>query len=80
MKALDTESRVSQFRTAAERGFRIANSDVAVLATITWRWSRRVTFPTGLKGFTGIMFVEAPGYKSREMLASWADGIGLSVR
>jgi hypothetical protein len=78
VKELSTKSSLSQFRARVARSVRRANPDATDL-TITWKWSRRVTFPTGLKGFSGLIELSAPGYATRPMIATWADTIGLSV-
>jgi hypothetical protein len=60
------------FRKAVEAGVRKSNPGAEI--ALSWQWSRRVTFPTGLKGFSGVLLVQAPGYAAKEMLATLAGG------
>lgn len=80
MKPLTTESTLREFRSRSLRLFRKANPDARSGLVVSWEWSRRVTFPTGLKGFTGSFTATADGYRTKTVLASWADGTGLMVR
>ncbi len=70
----------SAFKRQAEAGFRKANPD-AVAAVIEWTFGpKRVEFPTGLKGFSGVFKVECPGFRGRTMVATATTETGLSVR
>lgn len=68
-----------EFRSRSVSGFRRNNPDARKGLVITWEWSRRVTFPTGFKGFTGRFTATADGYSTRSMLASYVEGGGLMV-
>lgn len=70
---------VSQFRRQSEDGFRRAND--APDATFDWTFGpQRVTFPTGLQGFSGVATVSAPGFKSKVCVATATPETGISVR
>jgi hypothetical protein len=69
---------LAMFRRRAERGIRAANPDATDL-TIAWNWSRKVTYPTGLKGYAGEVTLTAPGYRPTTRIASYAEGVGLTV-
>jgi hypothetical protein len=79
-RLLTTASTLREFRNRSERLFRNGNPDARSGLTIAWEWSRRVTFPTGLKGFTGSFTATADGFRTKAVLASWAEGTGLMVR
>ena len=65
------------FKQRAEQSFRRANPDAE--ARITWQRCELVTWADGSKGYSGSILVEAPGYRSRTMLAS-SLGSGVMVR
>lgn len=70
----------AQFRKQAEAGFRKANPDAAD-ATFDWTFGpKRVTFPTGITGFSGVANVSATGFKTKVCVASATRETGLSVR
>ncbi len=80
MAPLTTASTLRNFRSNVERAFRSANPDaIQTGLVITWIESKRVTFPTGYKGFCGIIEVAAPGYRPTRRYPSWVEGEGLSV-
>lgn len=73
---------VSQFRKLAEDGFRRANRDADMVGLVI-RWTfgpKRVTFPTGLEGFSGVFHACAPGYRAGEHVATATRETGISVR
>lgn len=71
---------VAQFRRQAESAFRAANADAAD-ATIEWTFGpKRVTFPTGVTGFSGVFKASASGFRSRSCVASATPEFGIAVR
>jgi hypothetical protein len=70
----------SQFRKQAENGFRKANPDAG---EIIFKWEfgpKRVKFPTGIDGFSGVGKASAPGFKTKTIVASGTMETGISVR
>lgn len=67
----------SAFRRTAERIMREAHSDTSI--AFEWTRCQRVTWHDGTKGFSGTVTVKAPGYRTRDMIAT-AHDTGISVR
>lgn len=61
---------VKDFLEMAEQGFFKANPD-AKDASIEWEFAERVTFPSGLEGFSGVAKAKCPGYRDKTIVASW---------
>lgn len=61
---------VKDFLEMAEQGFFKANPD-ANDASIEWEFAERVTFPSGLEGFSGVAKAKCPGYRDKTIVASW---------
>ena len=71
-------TRVDQFRRRAEAGIRSANPDALDL-TIEWiEPARKVTWPTGVSGYSGRVQLVADGHEVRRMMARETPS-GLSV-
>lgn len=65
---------VAQFRKAAVQSFMFANPDAAD-ASITWERAEAVTWADGSRGFSGSMIVQASGFRTRRMLATYCGGM-----
>jgi hypothetical protein len=72
----------AQFKRAAEAAFRRANPDADTVGlVINWTHGpKRVTFPTGLKGYSGVGTAAAPGFRPKTIVASGTPDTGISVR
>ena len=67
--------------TAAKVRGMIAKGNGLAKSAISVTWSkapRLVTYPTGLRGYYGIAKVEAPGFRTRDMIVT-ADSDGTMV-
>lgn len=73
MESRNTPKTPASFRKAAERAFRNANPEAAATSAVMfeWLWSRRVKWADGSAGFSGKLRVSAPGFRTREMIASF---------
>lgn len=59
----------TQFKRKAEAIFLKRNPE----ASIEWISAKKVTYPTGVKGYLGWFYAQAPGYKPSKMLAQGDD-------
>lgn len=59
----------NQFKRKAERLFLKQNPT----ATVEWIYAKFVTYPTGVKGWSGRFTATAPGYRPSVMLAHGDD-------
>lgn len=70
---------VKEFRRQAESGFRAAND--APDAAIEWTFGpKRVTFPTGLAGYSGVFTATADGFRPKVCVATGTTETGISVQ
>lgn len=67
-----------QFKQKARRMFLGANPTATIGETVFE--SRLHRTPTGKLARTWIFRAAAPGYRSREVLATWAEHVGMGVR
>ncbi len=65
------------FKSNAERVLRNAHPDASV--GIEWTHAASVKWADGTKGFSGVFKATAPGYRTRNMVASFSHG-ELAVR
>lgn len=65
------------FRNAVERLMRNTHPDASVC--FAWKFVRRVKWADGTNGYSGVLTVTAPGYRPRDMVASFG-GQELSVQ
>lgn len=71
---------VSEFKRQAERCIKKGNPDALPCIGFEWEEARRVTYPTGVKGFRGHVIVRAIGYRTKVMLATADETGGIWVR
>ena len=70
--------KMSDFKTKIEGLFKEANPSATIAGwTKAPKW---YTYPTGLRGVSGYFKAEAPGYRTKVMIAEYDDDFGYSIR
>ena len=68
---------LAQFKRHAERVLRNAHPDATI--GVTWNHASKVKWFDGTTGYSGTITVQAPGYRTRNMIATSGQG-GVEVK